>query len=49
VAQITLSAAATAGLYGLLRWNETLLKFLVDVFLFIISFQIQRNWVFRKQ
>ncbi|MBQ2677035.1 MAG: bifunctional glycosyltransferase family 2/GtrA family protein [Clostridia bacterium] len=49
IVQISISAFGTATLFSMLNWNETLLKFLVDIFLFIISFQIQRNWVFKKK
>ncbi|MBQ8281074.1 MAG: GtrA family protein, partial [Lachnospiraceae bacterium] len=30
------------------RLVETLIKFVVDMFLFFISFQIQQRWVFKK-
>ncbi|MBQ7038336.1 MAG: bifunctional glycosyltransferase family 2/GtrA family protein [Clostridia bacterium] len=47
VAQASLSAFATSGLYALLNWNETLLKLIVDCILFLLSFRIQRGWVFK--
>ena len=49
VVQITISAFATSGLYNLLKWGTTFLKVLVDTVLFLLSFQIQRNWVFGKK
>ncbi len=47
VVQASLSAFATGGLYALLKWNETLLKLIVDCILFLLSFRIQRGWVFK--
>ena len=49
VVQVTASAFATSGLFTLLGWNATLLKLIVDVVLFVLSFGIQRSWVFRKK
>jgi putative flippase GtrA len=47
VLQITVSALATSALYSVFRFGETLWKFLVDTVLFLISFRIQRGWVFK--
>ncbi len=47
VALASLSAFATSGLFALLNWNATLLKLIVDCLLFLLSFRIQRGWVFR--
>ena len=49
VVQVTASAFATSGLFALLKWNATLLKLIVDTVLFLLSFRIQRGWVFRKK
>ena len=49
VCQMTLSAVGTSGLYALLKWNATFLKLLVDCVLFVLSFRLQRGWVFRKK
>lgn len=49
VCQMALSAWGTAQLFALLNWNSTLLKLIVDCVLFVISFRIQRGWVFRKK
>ncbi len=48
VAQVTVSAFATSGLYAVTHFTETFCKVVVDLILFIISFRIQRSWVFRK-
>lgn len=47
VVQASLSAFATSGLFALLNWNATLLKLIVDCFLFLLSFRLQRGWVFK--
>ncbi len=49
VSQMMLSALGTSGLYALLKWNATFLKLVVDCILFVLSFRLQRGWVFRKQ
>ncbi len=43
----SLSAFATSGLFTLLGWNTTLLKLIVDTVLFLLSFRLQRGWVFK--
>ncbi len=48
VIQASLSAFGTSTLFFLLHWNETLLKLIVDCILFVISFRVQRGWVFKK-
>ena len=48
VCQMALSAVGTSGLYALLKWNATFLKLVVDCVLFVLSFRLQRGWVFRK-
>lgn len=47
IAQVTVSAFATSGLYAVTKFTETFCKVAVDVVLFIISFRIQRGWVFK--
>lgn len=49
VVQMLLSAFGTRYLYMLIHWGQTLLKVLVDTILFLVSFRIQRAWVFRKK
>ncbi|MBR2338208.1 MAG: bifunctional glycosyltransferase family 2/GtrA family protein [Clostridia bacterium] len=49
VVQVCISAFATRELYELLHWGETLLKVLVDTALFLVSFRVQRSWVFRSK
>lgn len=49
VIQMALSAVGVMVVYGLFGGNETLIKVIVDCFLFVISFQIQREWVFKKK
>ncbi len=48
VIQVSLSAFATSALFTLLHWNATLLKLLVDTVLFLVSFRVQRGWVFKQ-
>ncbi len=47
VCQMALSAWGTAQLYALLKINSTLIKLVVDAVLFLLSFRIQRGWVFK--
>lgn len=49
VVQMTLSATGVWGLYHVFGGNETVIKIIVDCILFLISFQIQREWVFIKE
>lgn len=49
IVQILISSFATEWLFDLLSFNVTGIKIIVDVLLFFISFQIQRNWVFRNK
>lgn len=48
ICQCGLSALFVTGLFSLIGLNETVIKIIVDTCLFIFSFQIQREWVFRK-
>lgn len=43
------SAALVSGLVYLTHINSQVVKIPVDAFLFLISFRIQRNWVFRQR
>ncbi|MBQ8188626.1 MAG: bifunctional glycosyltransferase family 2/GtrA family protein [Lachnospiraceae bacterium] len=49
VVQMALSAAGVMIVFTLFGGNETLIKVIVDCLLFVISFQIQREWVFKKK
>lgn len=49
IIQTILSGVGVSTLYRLLQWNETGIKVLVDIVLFFLSFQIQREWVFKKR
>lgn len=49
VIQTILSGVGVYLLYRWLRFNETGIKIIVDVILFFLSFQIQREWVFHKK
>jgi len=48
ICQMLVSAGAVTVLHSLLQGNETLIKMIVDFVLFLLSFQIQREWVFRR-
>lgn len=47
--QMLCSAFLVNGLYGLLGGYEVAVKIPVDVFLFFLSFVIQREFVYRKK
>ena len=47
VIQLSLSAALVYGGFMLTNLNERFIKVIVDTVLFLFSFQIQREWVFR--
>lgn len=49
VVQMLCSAALVSGLVYLTHINSQVVKIPVDAFLFLISFRIQRNWVFRQR
>lgn len=49
VCQMALSALGVSWLFAMIGGNETLVKIVVDTILFMISFQIQREWVFKKK
>ncbi len=46
VTQMLCSWLLVTGVFYQLHWDTTLIKCLVDLLLFLISFQIQRLWVF---
>ena len=48
IIQVTLSAFSTSAIFNLTHINVTLIKVIVDAVLFFISFNIQRDWVFKK-
>ena len=49
IVQVSLSAGLVWTAFHFLGWNETLIKVIVDWVLFLFSFQIQREWVFKKK
>ncbi len=49
VVQMSMSAFGVWAVFGILGGSETLIKIVVDTILFLISFQIQREWVFKKK
>ena len=49
IIQMMISAIMVNGLYSLLTFNVSYVKIIVDVCLFIISFQIQKEWVFKRK
>ena len=48
ICQMLVSAGAVTVLHSILQGNETVIKMIVDFMLFLLSFQIQREWVFRR-
>lgn len=48
VVQMCMSAALVAAIYGMTGSGATLIKIVVDVCLFFLSYQIQREWVFSE-
>lgn len=49
IVQVSLSAGLVWTIFHFLGWNETLTKVIVDCVLFLFSFQIQREWVFKQK
>ena len=49
VVQVSLSAGLVWTIFHFLGWNETLIKVIVDCLLFLFSFQLQREWVFKRK
>ena len=48
VVQATVSSVCVKLLFDLTLINESVIKIVVDTILFFISFNIQREWVFKK-
>lgn len=49
IIQLLMSYGGVYALHTCLNWNEMIAKVVVDLLLFIVSFQIQREWVFRNR
>lgn len=49
IAQMCCSALIVSMLYMLICINETIIKFFVDIILFIISYQIQKRLIFNNR
>jgi putative flippase GtrA len=49
IIQMICSGLLVVILYEKVKWDTTILKIIVDVMLFFISFQIQRIWVFKEK
>lgn len=47
--QMLISGIGVSYLYQFIGLNEVTLKLIVDVILFLLSFQIQREWVFKRE
>ena len=48
VLQMCMSAALVAAIYGMVGSGATLIKIVVDVCLFFLSYKVQREWVFSE-
>ncbi len=48
IVQMLCSAGLVGLFYRLLGLNETIVKIIVDTLLFLVSFRIQKEWVFKK-
>lgn len=46
--QLCVSWGLVVLVFQKIQWDTTVIKILVDTLLFFISYQIQRNWVFRR-
>lgn len=49
VVQLCLSAIFVNSIWNLTQGSETVIKVLVDGMLFLVSYQIQRRWVFKRE
>lgn len=47
--QLVCSSGLVTLMYQFVKWDTTLIKTLIDLFLFFISFQVQRLWVFKEE
>ncbi|WP_310602468.1 bifunctional glycosyltransferase family 2/GtrA family protein [Anaerosporobacter sp.] len=48
VLQMAVSALLVTVVYSIIPVNESVIKAVIDCILFLVSFQIQREWVFKK-
>lgn len=48
IVQATISGFSTKWIFGATSLNITIIKVVVDIIIFLISFQIQKGWVFKK-
>lgn len=49
IGQLTLSWLLVTAVFQKIHWDTTVIKILVDVGLFFISYHIQRRWVFKEE
>lgn len=49
IVQLCVSAGLVYGFHNLTGLHETPIKIVVDILLFFVSFQIQREWVFKRK
>jgi dolichol-phosphate mannosyltransferase len=49
IVQLSCSALFVLLVYDKIQWDTTLIKGIVDLILFFISYQVQRLWVFREE
>ncbi len=49
ITQMVVSAYGVKQRFSLIKFNESVLKSCLEIILFLISFQIQRRWVFKKE
>ena len=47
--QMFVSAFAVSYIFDMLGMNATFLKLIVDSFIFLVNFYIQREWIFKKE
>lgn len=47
--QLLVSWGLVVLVYDKIQWDTTIIKVIVDTVLFLISYQIQKNWVFRRK
>ena len=48
IAQLLVSWGLVVCVFNQIHWDTTIIKMIVDTILFFISYQIQRQWVFKK-
>lgn len=49
ILQATASSLLVQYFFGMLQWNEIIVKVIVDTVLFFVSFVVQQKWVFAKK